>query len=197
MRRALFSLVMVVIAIATVSIAGAASKSTSEGLKGCQTLTKVYNGDLTPDQRVLAAADALTHLQKVKNRALHGILTSFGDDVAAPAALGSWCKSHYSNDATVAASAFATTTTVAPTTTAPPEFPKEVPIDSIEDSRVRNRAQEFAGGNTTVVELAPGVYADKGHAPLGPASQYSSFYGLCADTSAYRSAGHSGGGECW
>lgn len=94
--------------------------------------------------------------------------------------------------------AAATSTTSSTTTTVPPEFPKEVPIDSITDPRVQNWAQMNANGNTTVVEVALGVYADKGHqTTIGPVSQYTSVYGVCADVEAFKAQGHSVGDTCW
>jgi hypothetical protein len=148
--------------------AAAAAKPIPDGLKGCRTLAKVYDSHLTFEQQVLVAGDALTHLQKVRNVALLKMLRGLADNADSPSALGNWCKTRYAKDATVAASTYAPATTT--TTTMPPEYPKEVPIDSIEDTRVRDFAQQYANGNTTVIEVAPGVYANKGHQPLGPMS---------------------------
>jgi hypothetical protein len=81
----------------------------------------------------------------------------------------------------------ATTTTVAPATTAalPTEFPREVPIDAISDPRAR-AALQAGGPVTSAVEVFPGVYANKGSAPIGPVTQYKSVYGLCSDVEAFR-----------
>src|SRR4051812_17759167 len=48
------------------------------------------------------------------------------------------------------------------TTAAPSPYPREIPIDGIQDQRIRDSLQR--SGATTAVELAPGVYAEKGQA---------------------------------
>jgi hypothetical protein len=89
-----------------------------------------------------------------------------------------------------------TTTTLPPTTTTtvPPEWPKEVPMASID-----SRFQFFLGaesGKTVAVELAPGVYAERGVGPLGTREDYAGYVGLCADVQQY-SAVYPGGHTCW
>jgi hypothetical protein len=83
----------------------------------------------------------------------------------------------------------------ATTTTAPSPNPREIPIDSIQDQRIRNYFQ--MNGASTAVELAPGVYAEKGQGPVGNAKLYTSIVGLCADVNAYQQAHGPHSNSCW
>jgi hypothetical protein len=82
-----------------------------------------------------------------------------------------------------------------PTTTPKPEYPKEVPISSLD-----NRFALWLGseqGKTVAVQLAPGVYAERGLSPdLGTLEDYTSYVGLCADVNRYFKV-HPGGHACW
>jgi hypothetical protein len=92
----------------------------------------------------------------------------------------------------------AATTTTAPaatTTTAPSPYPREIPIDQIKDQRIRGDFQMH--GAATAVELAPGVYAEKGQGPVGPADRYTTVVGLCADVNAYEQVHGQRGHSCW
>src|SRR5437762_644088 len=62
-----------------------------------------------------------------------------------------------------------TTAAASTTTTAPSPYPREIPIDQIQDQRIRGDFQMH--GAATAVELAPGVYAEKGQAPVVNADQ--------------------------
>jgi hypothetical protein len=105
------------------------------------------------------------------------------------------CAYHYCSPDN--APAPTTITVPAPTTTTtPPEFPKEVPVSSIGDSRVRNDATRGDPSVAIVVEVAPGVYAQEGHSGLQPLSAYAGVFGLCADVKPYEEA-HQVGGVCW
>jgi len=77
----------------------------------------------------------------------------------------------------------------------PSEYPKEVPIKSID-----RRIASWLGsdrGKTVAVQLAPGVYAERGSYPdLGTLEDYTAYAGLCADVKRY-SQKHPGGYTCW
>jgi serine/threonine protein kinase len=94
------------------------------------------------------------------------------------------------------AAAVPTTTTPLPAATIPKsEYPKEVPINSV-DSRFR---LSLGGdrGKTMVVQLAPGIYSERASSPnLGTLGDYSSYYGLCFDVKQYAKV-HPGGYSCW
>lgn len=96
---------------------------------------------------------------------------------------------------TAATSTSAPTTAAATTTTKPPsEYPKEVPVSSIKDSRIRSY---FEDENYTVgVQLAPGIWANRGAGPLGTVDDYGGVVGLCADFHQFEKT-HSVGGSCW
>jgi hypothetical protein len=89
-----------------------------------------------------------------------------------------------------------TTTTPLPAAAIPKSaYPKEVPINSV-DSRFRT----FLGGDrgkTVAVQLAPGIYSERGSSPdLGTLENYSSYVGLCFDAKRYSQV-HPGGYTCW
>jgi hypothetical protein len=88
-----------------------------------------------------------------------------------------------------------TTAAAATTTTAPSPNPREIPIDQIQDQRIRDDFQMH--GAATAVELAPGVYAEKGQAPVGNADRYTTIVGLCADVNAYEQVHGQRGHTCW
>jgi hypothetical protein len=88
-----------------------------------------------------------------------------------------------------------TATTTATTTTAPSPYPREIALDAIQDQRIRDQLQR--SGAATAVELAPGVYAEKGQAPVGNADQYTTILGLCADVNAYEQVHGQRGHSCW
>jgi hypothetical protein len=75
------------------------------------------------------------------------------------------------------------------------EYPKEVPIKSID-----RRIASWLGaerGKTVAVQLAPGVYAERGsYSDLGTLDDYTSYAGLCADVKRYHQT-HTGGYTCW
>jgi hypothetical protein len=81
------------------------------------------------------------------------------------------------------------------TTSAPSASPREIPVDQIQDQRIRNNLQML--GQATAVELAPGVYAEKGQGPVGPADRYTTIIGLCADVNAYEQVHGQRGHTCW
>lgn len=65
-----------------------------------------------------------------------------------------------------------------------PEYPKEVPIDSL-DSRFRTWLGSDRG-KTVAVQLAPGVYAERGSSSdLGTLDDYSLYVGWCSDVKRY------------
>lgn len=82
-----------------------------------------------------------------------------------------------------------------PGPTPKPEYPKEVPIDSL-DSRFRT----WLGSDrskTVAVQLAPGVYAERGSSPdLGTLDDYSLYVGWCTDVKRYADV-RPGGYTCW
>ncbi|HZA16608.1 MAG TPA: hypothetical protein VE645_06900 [Pseudonocardiaceae bacterium] len=82
-----------------------------------------------------------------------------------------------------------------PSPTSKPEYPKEVPIDSL-DSRFRTWLGSDRG-KTVAVQLAPGVYAERGSSPdLGTLDDYSLYVGWCTDVKRYADV-HPGGYTCW
>lgn len=84
-------------------------------------------------------------------------------------------------------------TTVTPK---PAPYPKEVPMSSIKDYRFRYWLGENRG-QITAVELAPGVYSERGANPdLGTLADYSTYVGLCTDVMRYE-VSHPGNHECW
>jgi serine/threonine protein kinase len=88
-----------------------------------------------------------------------------------------------------------TTTPLSAATIPKSEYPKEVSINSV-DSRFR---LSLGGdrGKTEAVQLAPGIYAERGSSPdLGTLEDYSSYYGLCFDVKQYAKV-HPGGYSCW
>jgi hypothetical protein len=89
-----------------------------------------------------------------------------------------------------------TTTTPLPAATIPrSEYPKEVPINSV-DSRFRFSLGSDRG-KTVAVQLAPAIYSERGSSPdLGTLDDYSSYYGLCFDVKQYAKV-HPGGYSCW
>lgn len=90
-----------------------------------------------------------------------------------------------------------TTTEGSTTTTTRPEFPREVPIASITDSRIRKWATMSNKNATVVVEVAAGVYADRGQSPdVGTVDDYGGVYGLCADVKPFATQHHAGY-TCW
>jgi hypothetical protein len=98
-------------------------------------------------------------------------------------------------DRQAAGPATTTTTAAVTSTTAPSPYPREIPVDSIQDQRIRGHFQ--MNGASTAVELAPGVYAEKGQGPVGPANRYTSIVGLCSDVNAYEQAHGPRGHTCW
>lgn len=80
-------------------------------------------------------------------------------------------------------------------TTEKSEYPKEVPISSLDE-----RFQYALGverGQTVAVQLAPGVYAERGSLPsLGDLDDYSAYVGLCSDVIRYAEL-HPGGYTCY
>jgi hypothetical protein len=75
------------------------------------------------------------------------------------------------------------------------EYPKEVPIKSIDRRIASSLGAER--GKTVAVQLAPGVYAERGsYADLETLDDYTSYAGLCADVKRY-SQTHPGGYSCW
>lgn len=76
----------------------------------------------------------------------------------------------------------------------PPEYPKLVPINSLDE---RFRPDLGADrGKTDAVQLAPGVYAERGSEELGDLDDYHSYVGLCVDVQRY-DEDHPGGYGCW
>jgi serine/threonine protein kinase/GAF domain-containing protein len=92
--------------------------------------------------------------------------------------------------------AVTTTNAPLPAATIPKsEYPKEVSINSV-NSRFRS---SLGGdrGKTVAVQLAPGIYSERGSSPdLGTLEDYSSYYGLCFDVKQYAKV-HPGGYSCW
>lgn len=76
-----------------------------------------------------------------------------------------------------------------------PEYPKEVPIDSL-DSRFRTWLGSDRG-KTVAVQLASGVYAERGSSPdLGTLDDYTLYVGWCTDVKRYADV-RPGGYTCW
>lgn len=74
-------------------------------------------------------------------------------------------------------------------------YPKEVLISSL-DSRFRSWLGG-ARGKKIAVQLALGVYSERGSSPdLGTLEDYNSYVGLCSDVKRYSQV-HPGGYVCW
>src|SRR5882724_650857 len=84
-----------------------------------------------------------------------------------------------------------------PVTMRSSEFPREIAISSIRDWRLRDRAKLSDPNATTVVELAPGVYADRGQGTLSSIDDYASTFGFCVDWNRFRKEHPDAGGSCW
>jgi hypothetical protein len=76
-----------------------------------------------------------------------------------------------------------------------PEYPKEVSINSL-----TSRFRTWLGsdrGKTVAVQLAPGVYAERGSSSdLGTLDDYSLYVGWCTDVKRYADV-YPGGYTCW
>ena len=83
----------------------------------------------------------------------------------------------------------------APSTTPPSPYPREIPVASISDSRIRDYFTEK--GQASAVELDAGVYAEKGAGPVGNASLYTSILGLCVDVNRYEQTHPGRSHSCW
>jgi hypothetical protein len=75
-------------------------------------------------------------------------------------------------------------------------YPREVPVSSITDSTLRTAAQHATPAVTVLVELAPGVYANRRPGPLGTVDDYTAVFGRCADLNRYSQAHHVAR-ACW
>jgi hypothetical protein len=91
----------------------------------------------------------------------------------------------------------ATKTASAPMNSSSSEYPREVPISSIRDARIRNWATLSDPTVRTIVEVASGVYANRGKGALGSVDDYTSTFGLCADWNRFRREHPDVGGSCW
>ena len=69
-------------------------------------------------------------------------------------------------------------------------YPREVPVSSITDSTLRTAAQHATPPVWVLVELAPGVYANRRPGPLGTVDDYTAVFGRCADLNRYSQAHH-------
>jgi hypothetical protein len=71
------------------------------------------------------------------------------------------------------------------TATASVEYPREVRVADLPDSVVRRTALAEHPPVTVLVELAPGVYANRGSGPLGSVDDYTAVFGECASINRY------------
>jgi hypothetical protein len=82
--------------------------------------------------------------------------------------------------------------------TAPPGFPREVQLDSIQDERIRNSFRENNPNAQVAIEVVPGVYADRGQGPVQPdPSIYGGVYGACVDVKPFYETYDTFGGSCF
>ena len=65
------------------------------------------------------------------------------------------------------------------------EYPREVRVADLPDSVVRRTALAADPPVTVLVELAPGVYANRGPGPLGTLDDYTAVFGECAAINRY------------
>jgi len=74
-------------------------------------------------------------------------------------------------------------------------YPKEIPIAGLDQRIAYWLGAEH--GKKVAVQLAPGVYAERGVSPdLGALDDYGDYAGLCPDVKRYY-ADHPGGYACW
>jgi hypothetical protein len=64
-------------------------------------------------------------------------------------------------------------------------YPREVRVADLPDTTLRRTALAADPPVTVLVELAPGVYADRGAGPLGAVDDYTAVFGRCADVNRY------------
>ena len=64
-------------------------------------------------------------------------------------------------------------------------YPREVRVAALPDSVVRRTALAADPPVTVLVELAPGVYADRGPGALGSLDDYTAVFGDCAAVNRY------------
>lgn len=74
-------------------------------------------------------------------------------------------------------------------------YPREIPLSSMRDFRIRN-AIAMGTARGRAVQLAPGIYAERGVGELGVPEDYTGVYGLCADFNQYARENEVGG-TCW
>jgi hypothetical protein len=87
--------------------------------------------------------------------------------------------------ATGAATARVPAPTVAARPAAKPVYPREVATAGIADASLRAAALHATPPVTVLVELAPGVYANRGPGPLGNLDDYPAVFGRCVDVNRY------------
>lgn len=88
------------------------------------------------------------------------------------------------------ASRSVSTPTRSATRTASSVYPREVPVSGIADPTLRTAALHASPPVAVLVELAPGVYANRHPGPLGNIDDYTAVFGRCADLDQYSPSHH-------
>ena len=66
-----------------------------------------------------------------------------------------------------------------------PSYPREVRVADLRDATLRETALRSNPPITAVVEVGPGVYAERRPGPLGSVGDYTSVFGRCADVNRF------------